>query len=165
VVSYGPNADATVVWPQMIDIIKDGLRAAGASRATITSTLRSVAHQARAMFNNALNSGAASQLAIYGPAGDAVINVYVAQTQGMTRQQIQQNAATIRAAMETEINNQGPANVSRHCGDPTVRSVVDVGYSAFNSQNGPLFVAAVTPRLSRLIDEPSNSCYHLELGN
>jgi len=164
-INYGANANAGVVSAGMIDIVKDGLRAAGASVGTITSTLRTPADQARAMFNNALNNGAASQLALYAAAGDAVINVYVQQTAGMTNAQIQQNAATIRAAMEQEINNQGPENVSRHCGDPAVRTVVDVGYSAFNGNNGPLFVASVSARVTRFIDEPNNSCYHLELTN
>ncbi len=164
-ISFGPNANAGVVSARMIDIVKDGLRAAGASVGTITSTLRTPADQARAMFNNSLNNGAASQLAIYGPAGQAVINVYIQRTAGMTTAQILANAATIRAAMEQEIINQGPENVSRHCGDPAVRSVVDVGYSSFNSSNRPLFVASVQPRVSRFIDEPANSALHLELVN
>ncbi len=164
-ITFGPNANAGAVSAGMTDIVKDGLRAAGASTGTITSTLRSPADQARAMFNNALNTGAQAQLALYGAAGDAVIQVYIQQTAGLTPAQIAANAATIRAAMEAEIIAQGPENVSRHCGDPAVRTVVDVSYNSFNGNNRPLFRTAVAGRVSRLIDEPNNNCFHLELVN
>lgn len=164
-ISFGANADATAVSAGMRDVIKDGLRAAGASVGTITSTARSPEDQARAMFNNIRNTGAAAQFALYAPPGDAVIQVYVDETAGMTPAQITANAATIQAAMVDEINAQGPENVSKHCADPAVRSVVDVSYGSFNTTNRTLFINSVTPRLSRLIDEPNNSCLHLELDN
>lgn len=164
-IAFGPNANAGVVSDGMTDIVKDGLRAAGASVGTITSTLRTPADQARAMFNNALNTGAAAQLALYGPAGDAVIQVYIRETAGMTPAQIRANAGPIRAAMEAEINAQGPENVSRHCGDPAVRTVVDISYNSFNGNNRGLFRTAVTPRVTRILDEPNNNCFHLELVN
>ncbi len=160
---WGANANAGVVSARMIDIVKDGLRTAGASTGTITSTQRTPADQARAMFNNCLNNGAASQLALYAAPGDAVIQVYIGMTQGMTTAQIQANAGAIRAAMEAEIVAQGPENVSRHCGDPAVRSVVDVSYNSFNATNRPLFRNAVAARVTRLLDEPNNNCFHLEL--
>lgn len=160
---YGANADATAVSARMIDIVKDGLRAAGASRGRITSTARTPADQARAMFQNCLNAGPASQLALYGPPGDAVVRVYINETAGMTRAQIIADAARIQGAMEAEINAQGPERVSRHCGDPAVRTVIDVSYNSFNATNRPLFEASVTPRVSRILDEPNNNCIHLEL--
>jgi hypothetical protein len=149
----------------MTDVIKDGLRAAGASVGTISSTARTPADQARAMFNNIRNHGAASQFALYAPPGDAVIQVYVDETAGMTPAQIDTNAAAIQAAMVAEINAQGPENVSRHCGDPAVRTVVDVSYGSFNTTNRSQFRSSVTPRLTYIIDEPTNSCLHLELNN
>ena len=154
----------------MIDIIKDGMRVAGQQSATITSTARTPAAQARAMFSNLVNPAhpvnvnVANQLALYRVPGDAVINVFVAQTQGMTLQQINQNRATIEAAMVQEINNQGPSKVSRHCADPNQRCVVDVGSAAFNANNGPLFYNYVRGRLSTSYNEhTTNHCYHLEL--
>lgn len=162
-IAYGGNADPAAVSDRMIDIVKDGLRAAGATTGRITSTARTPADQARAMFNNCLNNGAASQLALYAAAGDAVIRVYIARTQGLTTAQIRAQAGAIQSAMEAEIVAQGPENVSRHCGDPAVRTVIDVGYSSFNATNRPLFQNAVSGRVSRLIDEPNNSCLHLEL--
>lgn len=164
-IAFGANADAGAVSAGMTDVVKDGLRAAGAAVGTITSTLRSAADQARAMFNNTVRTGAAEQFRLYAAAGDAVIQVYVDQTAGLTANQIQERALAIRAAMEAEINAQGPANVSNHCGDPAVRSVVDVAYASFNATNRPLFQNAVSGRLTRIIDEPRNSCLHLELDN
>jgi hypothetical protein len=170
-VNYGANASAATVWNTTIDIIKDGLRASGQSTATITSTSRTPADQARAMFqnlvnaNNTVNANVANQLALYGAPGDAVINVFVQQTNGMSYPQIIQNGTTIRAAMEQEINNQGPGNVSRHCADPTQRNVVDVGSGVFNANNSGLFITAVQNR-ARLIDERnSNGCFHIEVQN
>jgi hypothetical protein len=64
--------------------------------------------------------------------------------------------------MVTEINNQGPSNVSHHCGDPTVISVVDVGYSAFGGTSNGRFVGLVQPRVDTFFAEPLNSAYHLE---
>jgi hypothetical protein len=164
-ITYGANADATVVSASMIDVVKDGLRAAGASVGSITSTTRSPEDQARAMFYNTLKTGPAEQFKTYGAAGDAVIQVYVDETAGMTPAQITANAAAIQEAMVAEINAQGPENVSHHCADPALRSVVDVAYSSFTTANRTIFRNAVTPRLTKIIDEPKNSCLHLELDN
>jgi hypothetical protein len=38
-----------------------------------------------------------------------------------------------------------PVNVSRHCGDPALRSVVDVGAAIFSASNAPIFTAAQNP--------------------
>ena len=169
-VGFGANANAAVVPAITIDIVKDGLRAAGQSAGTITSTARTPADQARAMFQNLVNPAnpinvnVTNQLNLYAPAGDAVIQVFVVQTLGLTPQQIMQNQMAIRAAMEQEINNQGPGNVSRHCADPNVVSVVDVAAGAFNASNGPLFVGSVQGRVTGFLDERNtNGCYHLEI--
>jgi hypothetical protein len=106
----------------------------------------------------------AIQLGIYAPPGDAVVNLFAAEVAGMTLAQVLANAADIQAAMEAEIEDQGPSNVSRHCADQTQVNVVDVGAAAFGASNGPLFVAAATARASNFIDERStNGCYHIEV--
>jgi hypothetical protein len=168
---FAATANAAAVSAGMIDVIKDGLRAAGQTSAVITSTARTPADQARAMFQNLVNpanpiaTNVANQLALYAAPGDAVINVFTALTGNMTPAQINADAATIQAAMVAEIDRQGPSNVSRHCADPTVVSVVDVGGASFNGSNGPLFRTSVTPRLTRFIDEiATNNAYHLELS-
>jgi hypothetical protein len=169
-VAFGPNANANAVSANMMDAVKDSLREAGQANATITSTARTPADQARAMFNNLVNpanpiaTNVANQHALYAPPGDAVIDVFVAQTQGMNRAQIMQNAANIQAAMVQEINNQGPQNVSRHCADPNQVSVVDVGAAPFNANNAPLFIAAARGWVRTFLDERNtNNCFHLEL--
>lgn len=167
-ISFGANANAGAVSTGMTDVVKDGLRAAGASVGNISSTARTPADQARAMFNNLVNAArtvaqnVANQRALYGAGGDTVIDTFVTETAGMDRATILANRATIQAAMVTTMNDIGPETVSRHVGDPAVRSVIDLGYSSFTGGNGPLFVTSATPRVDRLIDEPSNSCYHLE---
>lgn len=164
---FGAQANAGVVPNTMRDIVKDGFRAAGTSAGTITSTARTPVDQARAMFNNLVRPGGVqAQLNLYGAPGDAVINVYVAETRGMTAAQIQANAGAIQAAMVAEINRQGPSRVSRHCGDPAVRSVVDVGWSSFQTTSGGRgrFRTSAEPRVDTFLNEPSNSCYHLELA-
>ncbi|GAA1853554.1 hypothetical protein [Myceligenerans crystallogenes] len=168
-IGYGPNADRAAVSAGMLDAVKDSLRIAGQTTVTISSTARGPEDQVRAMFNNLVSparpiaANITTQLGIYAAPGDAVINVFAARTQGMTREQITTNAATIRDAMLTEINNQGCTNVSRHCGDPAVRSVIDVGVSPFTGARLTAFTDAVTTRVDRVIDErASNSCIHLE---
>ncbi|HEX6199300.1 MAG TPA: hypothetical protein VF150_03470, partial [Thermoanaerobaculia bacterium] len=170
-VAYGANADAGAVSAAMLDIVRDGLRAAGQSNATITSTARTPADQARAMFQNLVNPARTIaqniqvQLGIYAAAGDAVIRVFEARVAGLTRPQVVAQAAAIQAAMVAEINNQGPSNVSRHCADPATVSVVDVSAAPFNNQNAPLFEASTSARVTRFIDERgTNNCFHLELN-
>jgi hypothetical protein len=168
-INFGPNANATAVNPATIDIIKDGLRAAGQSIATISSTTRSPHDQARAMFQNLvrmndISHNIATQLDLYRTPGDAVINVFIQQTQGLTYQQISQNRMVIQAAMEREINNQGPQNVSRHCADPALRNIVDVDARAFNVNNARLFINAIQGRVHYFLDERQfNYCFHLEI--
>jgi hypothetical protein len=82
-VVFGKDAIADVVSQRTIDVVKNCLRAAGQSSATITSTLRRPEDQARAMFNNLVNpkrtlqQNIQSQLALYGPVGDQVIYLFV----------------------------------------------------------------------------------------
>ncbi|MCA9126087.1 MAG: tandem-95 repeat protein [Planctomycetales bacterium] len=165
---YGANADSDVVDSSLVAAIKNAMRVAGQESTTITSTARSVSDQARAMFVNLTNpansiaQNIATQINIYAAAGDAVINTFAMAAAGLTRQQVLENRTTILAAMEQEILNQGPQNVSRHCADPP-GSVVDVAAGDFNSSNASLFESAIRSRVRRFIDESSsNGCYHLE---
>ncbi|HET7301875.1 MAG TPA: dockerin type I domain-containing protein [Candidatus Saccharimonadales bacterium] len=168
--NYGANANASVVSSKLVDILKDGLRAAGQPQATITSTARSATDQARAMFNNLVNpahtvaQNIASQKALYAAAGDSVIDTFAADAQGKTLAQINADAASIKQDMVDKINEVGCINVSHHCADPSKISVVDVGKSSFNATNTTLFKDSVVPRVSKYFDEPKNNCYHFELN-
>lgn len=76
-VSFGPNADASVVSQYTLQVLKECLAAAGERNATITSTSRAPRDQARAMYNNIVSKGVASRRALYAAAGDQVIDAYV----------------------------------------------------------------------------------------
>jgi len=169
----------------MLTVVRESLRVAGQANATINSTARSPADQARAMFNNLVKPGADGVLTLeevtanvdvqkngsadgtfsgYGAAGDAVIDVFVDEIAGLTAAEILASGTTIKAAMEAEVDSQGPASVSRHCADPAVVSVVDVGSAVFSATNAPLFVGEAQSRVTTFLDErTSNGCYHLEL--
>ncbi|BCJ55392.1 hypothetical protein Asp14428_68670 [Actinoplanes sp. NBRC 14428] len=156
----------------LVDAIKDGMRVAGQAGATVTSALRTPQDQARVMFNNLTNTSRTlaqniqAQKNIYGAAGDAVIDVFASQTASMTTvQQAIAARATIEAAMLAKINELGCRNVSTHCGDPATTTVFDVAAANFGT-NAQRFIDAVTPRVTRFLDErSSNRCFHFELTN
>jgi hypothetical protein len=174
-VTYGVEADSSVVGQHTIDVVKNALRAAGQASITITSTIRTAEDQARAMFNNLVNPSftvahnIASQHSLYAAAGDQVIDVFAAETQGMTRKQILENQAAIRQAMTDKINELFGLgqHVSKHCvtaEEYAARNVIDVGRLAFTAANRPLFIAAATGQTGvKVIDEPKNHCVHLEV--
>lgn len=183
VVTYGQHAKADRVWPEMLDLVKDGLRAAGAATATITSTARSSYEQARAMFNNladvhssiptsparcpykyearSIKGNIEYEKCVYGAFGDQVIDVFVEQSKDKTPEEIVADATRIRKLMEDKIDELGPSNVSNHAADPDIMSVVDVAANAFG-KNGNIFMAAVAARATKVIDERPR-CFHIEL--
>jgi hypothetical protein len=111
------------------------------------------------MNDNIVSKGVASQKRLFGPAGDKVIDVYVASKQaGKT-------AAEIKADMEAKIIEIGPASVSRHCADPKVLVVVDIGPSSIRHQAA--FIEAVNAempgRVSKFLQPPDDPAYHIEM--
>jgi hypothetical protein len=162
-ITFGPNAVQSVVSQHSLDILKDILTAAGLTSATITSTARNAADQARAMYDNLQNKGVAHQKALYGPAGDQVIDVYVAaKAEGKSPTQI-------KAAMEAKITEIGPARVSRHCADPTRLNVFDVGPRSIGDEaaNEAFKRAAQAEvaggRVSNFIPYPKDPGHHFEI--
>ncbi|KAI2494819.1 Peptidoglycan-binding domain 1 protein [Fragilaria crotonensis] len=121
------------------------------------------------MFGNLINAGRTvaenveQQRALYGGYGDMVIDVFVEKVIGLNLNGIINSRATIEAAMETKIKEVGPGNVSRHCGDPTQISVIDVGAAALPGLLGERFVASVKTRVKLIDERTSNSCFHMEL--
>jgi hypothetical protein len=111
------------------------------------------------MYNNIVSKGVASQRALYAAAGDQVIDAYVASKEaGRDRN-------GILADMTAAIQRIGPGRVSKHCADPAVLGVVDIGPSSV--ENKERFVAAVEadPRVSNFL-HPGNSsdpAYHIEI--
>lgn len=170
-INYGATANATGVWPKTIKIIKNGQRMAGKSRATVTITARNGYQQARAMFNQLVNPAnpvsvnVAEQWKLYDAAGQAAIDVFQQQIKDLTYQEIIGNKLSIRAAMEQEIVNRGPTNVSNHCADPTQINAVDIGAASFNTYNAQLFIHSIQGQITRFLDERKhNGCFHLEVN-
>jgi hypothetical protein len=169
-IDYGPNANQAVVWEEMKEIVRDSLRVAGEETGWISSTARTPADQARAMFNNLVNAehtiaeNVALQKAIYAPPGDAVIDAFAAAAAGLTREQVVADRTAIQATLVAEIEARGPGNVSHHCADPAVISVADVAATPFDATSGILFVSSADLLGARVIDERDvNNCYHLEV--
>jgi hypothetical protein len=156
-ISFGPNAKRQFVSAQARKVIEDILQAAGLSSCLISSTARTPADQARAMYNNLEANGVASQKALYAAAGDMVIDVYSqAKDAGKTPAQIQ-------AAMAAKIIAIGPAKVSRHCADPKKLVVVDIAPSSIDKK--PAFEKAVKAdkRVKKFFFPPTDPAYHLEI--
>ena len=117
-----------VVAASSLEVLRDVLRAAGLSKAEITSTARTAEDQARAMYENLVGKGKGqgvkAQYDLYGPTGDKVVDSFVELSKkGLS-------AADIKEGMRKKIEELGPANVSRHCADPKKLNVFDVAPSS-----------------------------------
>ena len=143
-----------VVSSNAVNILKDILRVAGLTSATITSGRRTPDDQTRIMYDNLQTSGVANQKALYGPNGDAVIDVYVAQRQAGAGE------SAIKAAMKQRIEQLGCSNVSNHC---STSDVFDVAPSSIG--NGSAFRTAVqnSSAVKKYIFPPTDPAYHIEL--
>lgn len=161
-ITWGPNAKQDAVADPSVAILKDVVRAAGLTKATITSTARSAADQARAMYQNLTTHGVAKQKALYGATGDKVIDTFVALRDAGTSGQ------EIKDGMRDKILELGPSRVSRHCGDPKVLNVFDVGPNSLGDDDAKeAFNAAaraeVGARVSKYIPYPKDPGDHFEI--
>lgn len=160
-INFGPNAKQDVVSEYTRGVLKDILAAANLTSALITSTARTPEDQARIMFNNIEAKGVEHQKNLYGPFGDKVIDVYVAEkAAGKTE-------AQVKAAMVAKIYALGPSNVSKHLADPDLMNVIDIAPSSI--ANKPAFESAVqaevtNERISKFLTPDDNDpAYHLEI--
>jgi hypothetical protein len=154
---FGPKANQTDLTPYSRQVLEDILRAAGLKQATISSTSRTPAEQARVMFDNLERYGVEHQKKLYGRAGDRVIDVYVkTKSAGQTSQQV-------KAAMAEKIRELGPTNVSEHAADPRVLNVFDVAPSSIKDK--VTFERAVKGerRVAKFLTPPADPGYHLEI--
>jgi hypothetical protein len=161
IIRFLPSANAAVVSEHTREVIRDLLAASDCPSCSITSTSRSPADQARAMYKNILTLGVSSQLALYADAGDAVINEYVrVRKAGMS-------GSAILAALTAEIVQVGPGNVSLHCADPARLNVVDIAPSSVHDPGA--FSAAIAQaqaggRISRFFTPGSHDpAFHIEV--
>jgi hypothetical protein len=135
-------------------VLKEVLLAAGLTLAKVTSVTRTPADQARIMYENIKQHGAAYNLRLYGPIGDKVIQVYVAN-------HLKLKEADIIARMEAKIKELGPAKVSKHCSD--THYVLDVAPSSI--ANKGRFISAVSQHkaIMTFLQPPQDPAYHLEI--
>lgn len=157
-IGFGENARPADVTPYSMRVLEEIMKAAGQTRALVSSTSRTPADQARVMFNNLEKHGVESQKRLYAAPGDKVIDVYVrSKSAGNT-------AERIRLDMETKIKDLGPTNVSKHTADPKVLNVFDVAPSSIRDRRA--FEAAVkadTRVRKFLTPSDSDPAYHLEI--
>lgn len=141
----GPNADASSLSATMRNALKASARQAGAATVSLAQTALTPAQFAHAMFLNlvrssgTLDSNISTQQAMYGAEGKAVIQVFVAQSQGLTLDQVIAKQTDIEAALAAEITHQGPAKVSTQCSDPAQASVADVRVASVPAATANLF--------------------------
>ncbi len=152
---------------QTLNVLADIMQASNINSCTITSAVRDSFNQARVMYDALRVEGVGYWKTVYGRNGDAVIDVYVAETsRGSDRD-------TTISAMQARIDqflSQG-IRVSRHMGDPNVLQVLDIAKSSLSNVNS--FTRAVRQsvsyfragddrgRVSLYIDE--NRSVHVEI--
>jgi hypothetical protein len=156
-ITFGTNALKTALTDFSRGVLTDILRAAGLSRAVISSTSRSPADQARVMFANLERQGVEAQKRLYKEPGRKVIDVYV------QSKRAGKSAAEVQALMTEEIVRLGPTTVSRHASDPKILNVFDVAPSSIS--NRQVFEAKVRAegRVTKFLLPPDDPGYHLEI--
>jgi hypothetical protein len=158
-ITYGAHARSKAVTPYSRQVLASILRKAGLRFATISSTSRTPAEQARAMFENLENVGVAKQKELYGPYGDIIIDVYArGKAAGKT-------AAQIERAMANRIVALGPTNVSHHAADPKILNVFDVAPLSIPRAKWATFEQAVRSdkRVTKFFKPPQDPGFHLEI--
>ncbi|MDP1707371.1 MAG: hypothetical protein Q8L30_02350 [bacterium] len=143
-----------VISSNAVNVLKDILRSAGLTSATITSGRRTSDDQTRIMYDNIQARGVADQKALYGPNGDAVIDVYVAQKQAGASE------AVIKAAMKQKIEQLGCYNVSNHC---STNDVFDVAPSSIANDSAFRTAVQNSSAVKKKIFPPIDPAYHIEL--
>lgn len=157
-IKFAKAQDAASVSDYSLEVLRSVLRTAGIFSVTVTSTQRTAKDQARVMYQNLVTHGVASQLALYGPNGDKVVNLYAKlKSDGA-------NETKIKAEMEKLITSIGPDKVSKHCADPKKLNVLDIDPAAI-APKSQAFIQAVSKdkRISRLLLPPNDPAYHVEI--
>ncbi len=156
-IKFGPNAKKESVTNFSLLVLEDILQKAGLTSATISSTARTPADQARVMFSNIEATSVAKQKQLYAAAGDLVIDEYVkAKKAGKTE-------VEIKAAMEAKINELGPTKISHHAADPNVLCVFDVAPSSIAKKSAFEKAVKADKRVKKFIVPPLDPAYHLEI--
>ena len=164
----------SVVSQSTYDAIKYGCRSVGLNSLLLTSGGRTPTQQASAMFSNMaradVKSAIANQYSIYSWTGDQVIAVFEQQAIAYDYNQsvILSHKSEIVALMTNKINELQASGyrVSNHCvteANYIAHNIMDVSRGPFNSSNIPVITAALKKMgCTKVLDEPSNGCLHLE---
>jgi hypothetical protein len=141
-------------------VLLDIMQESGVDEVLITSTTRSPQDQARIMFDNLEEHGVVAQKQLYKAPGQAVIDVYV------SCRAMGKNADQVKTEMVRKILELGPQTVSRHCAEPTVKSVFDVAPSSVPDDRKVSFIAAISgnPHIDKFLQPPTDPAYHLEIN-
>lgn len=135
-------------------VLREILAKANEPNVVITSTLRTAKEQASIMYNNIVQFGAATNKKFYGSNGKHVVQVYSdLKATGKTPEQI-------KVAMETKINELGPATISKHCdaGNPAI----DIHPKSLKNRGTFESALAADGRVN-FIAPPKDPFYHLEI--
>lgn len=157
IVSFKSGVNQAAVSDYSMGVIKDLLKAANLTKATISDTTRSPEEQAAIMYRNIENNGVESQLRLYGPYGDKVIQEYVRlKAEGKSK-------SDIIAGMLVKINEVGPTRVSNHVADPSQVNIIDIAPSSISDR--PAFEKAIKneSRITRYFLPPDDPAYHIEI--
>jgi hypothetical protein len=156
-INFGPNTKASDVTPYSLGVLQDVMGVANIAKLTISSTRRYPPDQARVMFDNLETHGVAAQRQLYKPAGQAVIDVYVAgKAAGKT-------AVQIKADMTAKVIEVGPVNVSHHASDPNVLNVFDIAPTSVSNEAAFETAVNADARISKFLKPPRDPGLHLEI--
>lgn len=157
-IDFGPRAKRDVFTEYSKKILEGILKTAKLNSVTITSTARTPADQAGAMFDNLERTGPEAQKKEYGKAGDEIIDLYVA------KKKAGKTSPEIKAAMEAKIKEfWEKGQWEGHLSDPMKLNVFDISMDSVCDKEA--FEKAVKELGSkvRLRVEPQNEVYHLEI--
>jgi len=136
-------------------VLKEILKAAGLSRAKVTSVSRTPAEQARVMYENCVSKGVQFNKNMYAAAGDKVVDVYAANKD--------KPRDTVIALMLAKILEVGPTKVSKHISD--THYTFDVAPSSIPSDKQAAFLTAIKAHkaVSNVIPPPTDPAFHIEI--
>jgi hypothetical protein len=170
IIHWGPHADRTKVSQYSLDVLAELLIRAGIEEATITSTVRSPADDARVVFDNLERpGGVAAARGLYKAPMQQVINVYVdAKRAGASSDEI-------KARMTATIIALGGRNCSHHIlTDEELKeiNVLDVDVAPEKKKAFRDVCAAESPApqgtnpnglLAKILVPPQDPCDHIEI--
>jgi Putative peptidoglycan binding domain len=142
-----------------VRVLKDILRAAGLTRATVTSGRRTSSEQARIMYELIERNGVSYAKNLYASSGDDVIEQYVA------AKAAGKSATAVKLAMETRIRQLGCQHVSHHCSDSY--DVFDVAPSSITDSSAfrrALDSAVFGGAIRMYLSPPEDPAFHIEIA-